>query len=264
MNQDVLVAIPTLGRAGRVKTLKNFDPPEGVYLVVDPHEEDLYRNAYPNLNLYVVPERCKIAQKRNYILKFALELNKKYVIQIDDDVERFNNWNGWSGERVSGWEALGEVIRLLKQGFPLASLSYQPYVFKGRVDVVLNQRIWCLLGIDLNVVKKENLFFDENALECEDFDFAAQLILRGYSTAFSFRYNFAPEEWKKNKGGMQTYDRKSLLLQTYNYFLEKYSEYGKVVSLHVKKNKKMEIKFDWKKLTIIGQNRLKMSNNERK
>jgi len=83
----MLVAIPSKGRVGKVKTLKPL--PSGVVYVPHSEGED-YRSVYPNANIVDVPEEVRgITATRNWILTNTEE---RYVVFVDDDVMEVGYW----------------------------------------------------------------------------------------------------------------------------------------------------------------------------
>lgn len=95
-------AIPSKGRAGKVKTL---DILKSGVLYVPENEADYYKRAYPGVRVVSVPMHIKgITPTRNFILDNA---DDEWVVMIDDDVQ------------MQGWTKLlprnGKQIKMTEQ-----------------------------------------------------------------------------------------------------------------------------------------------------
>jgi glycosyltransferase involved in cell wall biosynthesis len=83
----MLVAIPSKGRAGAVKTLKVL-PSASLY--IPESEERSYRGIYPDADIVTVPETVRgITNTRNWVLENA---DDRYVVFVDDDVVGVGYW----------------------------------------------------------------------------------------------------------------------------------------------------------------------------
>jgi hypothetical protein len=83
----MLVAIPSKGRAGKVRTLDVL--PSGV-IYVPRTEGGAYRRAYPDAEVVDVPEDVRgITNTRNWVLG---NTNQRYVVFVDDDVVSVGYW----------------------------------------------------------------------------------------------------------------------------------------------------------------------------
>ena len=83
----MLVAIPSKGRAGDVKTLKVLP---SATLFIPESEGDNYRGIYPETDIVLVPETVRgITDTRNWILE---NTDDRYVVFVDDDVMSVGYW----------------------------------------------------------------------------------------------------------------------------------------------------------------------------
>ena len=91
----MLVAIPSKGRAGNVKTLA-VTPTAALYVPLS--EESWYRAYYKEAAIVGVPDEIRgITNTRNWILD---NTDERYVVFVDDDVEGVGYWDiGYEGKK---------------------------------------------------------------------------------------------------------------------------------------------------------------------
>ena len=83
----MLVAIPSKGRAGNVKTLKVLP---SAFLFIPESEATNYRDIYPDAEIVLVPETVRgITNTRNWVLE---NTDERYVVFVDDDVVGVGYW----------------------------------------------------------------------------------------------------------------------------------------------------------------------------
>jgi len=107
----MLVAIPSKGRAGTVKTL-GVTPSATLY--VPTSEKDWYSHYYGEATIVGVPDEIKgITNTRNWILD---NTDERYVVFVDDDVEGAGYWDiGYEGKtrvKMSENELIQEWLKL--------------------------------------------------------------------------------------------------------------------------------------------------------
>jgi len=84
----MLVAIPSKGRAGSVKTLKVLP---SASLFIPESEATNYRDIYPDAEIVLVPEDVRgITNTRNWVLENTTD---RYVVFVDDDVRGVGYWD---------------------------------------------------------------------------------------------------------------------------------------------------------------------------
>ena len=83
----MLVAIPSKGRAGMVKTLRVLP---SASLFIPESEASNYRDIYPDADIILVPENIRgITNTRNWVLD---NTDERYVVFVDDDVMAVGYW----------------------------------------------------------------------------------------------------------------------------------------------------------------------------
>jgi hypothetical protein len=107
----MLVAVPSKGRAGNVKTL---DVTPDAVLYIPKAEERWYRSYYRETTIVPVPDEIRgITNTRNWILDHTEE---RYVVFVDDDVEGVGYWDiGYEGKQkvvLSEGQLMREWLRL--------------------------------------------------------------------------------------------------------------------------------------------------------
>jgi glycosyltransferase involved in cell wall biosynthesis len=107
----MLVAIPSKGRAGSVKTL-TVTPTAVLY--VPQAEESWYRSYYRETAIVPIPDEIRgITRTRNWILD---HVDERYVVFVDDDVEGVGYWDiRYTGKRkvvLSEEQLMKEWLRL--------------------------------------------------------------------------------------------------------------------------------------------------------
>jgi hypothetical protein len=212
------VFIPSYDRCGLVKTIKYFDDP---FIVVRNEELEDYKKLYNNV---IGCNEIGITKTRNFILRYCKENNIRYHIQVDDDINGF-----WFMERgiiidIESKEKIKEILTnmfiiceeweskifgLSMQKDKKVYREYSP--FSTQSVVVAN-----LMGIIDN-----DLYFDENCVVKEDYDYSIQHIIKYKRVIKCLKYGVdAPH--LMNKGGCASYRTMQLEYDMLKYLQDKY------------------------------------------
>lgn len=180
------IYIPSRGRAQRAKTAYILAACAIPFtLVVEPHEEALYRQFHPDADYLVLPERDRgIGYARQAILDRARATGQERVWQIDDDLDQFlyGRHNG-DPLHVTPNVVLSAVERAVQDRpeVALAAADFRQFARLKRRDQTENTRTVAVTlmrtdtGIDYRISPKE------------DIDYALQTIAAGWTTLLLHR-----------------------------------------------------------------------------
>lgn len=190
------IVIPTLGRAlNKLQPTFNQLLEAGVEatLVVQPHEEKLYRHIGP---LHVLPEKVKgIAATRDYIIHDMVGDSR--VCMMDDDlhfaVRRDDDRTKFRQPDSEDIRAMVREISRSLDNFPHVSIGSREGGNRVTDPVSYNTRMMRVLAYDREVLKREQITFAPMEV-MEDFHVTLQLLRRGYDCAVL-------NNWVSNQAG---------------------------------------------------------------
>lgn len=208
----MLIAIPSMGRAGRVSTLDLVKARgKDVRLFVPEGEATRYRDVYNGNTDQVVgvPKRIQgITATRNWILEYASGKREREILMLDDDAIGFFKFE--KGKRGVGVDAGARFLDHVDRMFVLArdagtnlwgfqvtndGKTYREFSPFSFISVVVGN---CLGIID------DGQRFDERLRVKEDYDFALQSLLKYRRILRNNKFSFFVQHLK-NPGGCASY-----------------------------------------------------------
>jgi len=259
MNEQV-ITIPSRGRPDVIKerTLKLIDGTKNIYVVVEPHEYELYKEGLEgyDVELLKLPEsNCGLTFSRRYIQYYFNET--RYVWQLDDNLDQLLIRNGltegghphldkieWLD--IPAQQVFDETLAIMKEkGYIQMTLSFRPsnWYFEGELKE--NNRAW---GIVLNDNKKmvdNNIIYDINCKLFQDLDIVAQIFSKGFKNATYHKYAFH-KRMAGYKSGCSDYRTQELANKVCDYLVEKYED-GVAIKFN-DRHKINEPSFKWSKI----------------
>lgn len=222
----VHVAIPSMGRIGKIKT-SDLLPSATVY--VPRRELIAYRQAHPGRLFIGVPDEVKgITQTRNWIIDHAQEVGVRWVVFVDDDAKDV----GWMWLRHSNakrrrldemawmheWTRLATIaedvgFRLFGVGTDGATRSvypWRPFIFHTYVTA-------SCMGIRVGA----GLRFDESFPVKEDYELCLRAIKED-GGILGARYLFWVNSHWKDKGGCAAYRTQAMEEKAIKQLIDKY------------------------------------------
>jgi len=234
----MIVAIPTKGRAGKVKTLKYF--PNAI-LFVEPEEYETYSFEYnKNRVVYIGQNNGGISYVRNFILDYFDEP----VLMLDDDITKLFYRKGNKLYIIGDTrELIKSIDSCFKKGYKQVTLSYKASNWLCSEPYKVNTRCWCFNGIDCRLPIR----YDSKSDVFEDYDFTAQLIHGGYKNICLYVYAFECEKMGSNSGGWQMFDRQEKSKLAKEYLIKKWGKH--VVKTRFNEFTNIsEVQFLWSKI----------------
>jgi len=193
----MIVCIPTKNRTG-TKTYKLFEEVGiKVFHFIEPQEIELYD--VPN-KISIKENNKGIGYVRNFMLNWAKENKKQWIIVCDDDVVSFGIYNGKTVKKdASIWNEIYNKVKNLP--FELVGINYTQHAWHEKTKYSINKKFAevCVL---INVSKIKWNYRPEFNLK-EDRDFALQTIQKGNGILRFNHYWFSCPDVGSNKGGLQ-------------------------------------------------------------
>lgn len=250
------IYIPTLGRINSQVTLNNLpeELKEKTIIVVQPHEEQALKEQHKNI--LVLPESIKgIGKTRQYIIDHCED---DRLLFIDDDLKflRRNNENklkpATSTDIVEMYNWLNTKI---DEGYGLAGISSQQGNHIHKTQEVTLTRIYAIYSLNISVMKKLNIRFDELDL-MEDFNVMLRLIRYGFLTVLNSHFAHAQKSANAT-GGCSEFRNAENQSQAARVLAKLHHPYVKVVKKLSKSWKGLEEREDvmiyWKKAYQKGK-----------
>ena len=195
------VFILSRGRADIAKTPALLDEARIPYtLVVEPHEEAAYADAFPHAERLVLRDSDRgIAYARQYLLDFARRETFACYWQLDDNLHGFFRCGDGKSQKVTARAALS-ALEGLADGYEhlaLVAADYQQFAFRAKTLFSVNARAYaCVLtrtdtGID----------YRPPAEMKEDVDFTLQHLAAGWNTLLVHEWAMDKTPMGKNKKG---------------------------------------------------------------
>lgn len=259
----MLIAIPSMGRADKQRTLMAVAPQARVVLVVPYAEAEAYKMAhfaseYPFT--LRAPDVNGIGSTRQWIIDYADSVCETKVLMLDDDLEFFARR---TDDRTKLRKATPAQIRAM---LSLASKLLDKYAHIGvatreganrnTAPVLHNTRLLRALGYRADVLTRERVRFDRIPV-MEDFDVALQLLRRGYSSAQINSY-VQDQPGSNTAGGCSTYRTAEVQEQGARGLAEAHLQFVTVVQKEPLKSggwdgkPRTDVRIAWKKAYLAG------------
>lgn len=178
----MLIAIPTLGRAGRQRTWLAIPPylQKHTKMFVQDHEYYDYQLRYGS-TIVKLPEPIKdVASTRDYIIEYA---GNTPVIMVDDDLDfAKRRTDDPSKFRVPTPAEIGVVFEQLFDKLDKTahvSMSAREGANRNIEEWMINTRAMRVLGYRADIIRKHELKFGPATFMC-DFHMTLALLERGY------------------------------------------------------------------------------------
>lgn len=203
------IYIPTKGRHDSSKLietiynkLNSFDI-SFFTIVIEPQDEEKYKNNYPLLNYLVLPEDNKgISYVRNYIKNYSEMNNQPNYWQLDDDVSNFYHREGTKMVKNDIILVLASATaQFINNGTALGALEYQQLAWSATKELTSNS--YCDVCVFVDNIKTMGLRYRPYVEGKEDRDFAMQVIKSGEKTNRTTIFAFAAPKNGSNKGGLK-------------------------------------------------------------
>ncbi len=231
---NCMIAFPTYKRSDDVKTWKHFDEYAAAGFV-EPGELALYRAVHEKQQLYVYHKNgMSINEKREFIVKHALNMNTRWLFMLEDDLTGFFVRNG---------KTAGGSHKLVKSDYKTVMNSMLNFAAaNGIAELGLSQQQsnhfyeeehvkyscktteFCLF--DLDILRKHNINYDTTMPHFEDFEISIQLLLAGEKVGLYTPAAFGHVTMATNKSGGFMTDgmekRKKLATQAIVAMINKY------------------------------------------
>lgn len=237
----MLFAIPSKGRAGKVRSLKHLP---GAVLFVPEYEAENYRTTYPGVKVVAVPaEVSGITKTRNWILDWTEEDS---VVMVDDDVKacgwvRMNDENTSQLEIDPGqWflecEKLFAITRgmgyrifgIATQNAPRSVYPYKPFLWRSYVTASF-----------MGICNESGIRFDERFPVKEDYELNLRCVVEDGGVVAARYIHWTNSHWH-DEGGCKDYRSQKmeqaaidLLKQTYPLMVRRVTRGGSDYSIEL-------------------------------
>lgn len=227
----MIFAIPSKGRAGKVKTLKHL--PFGV-LFVPEYDASVYQSAYPQSTVRGVPASVKgITQTRNWILD---NVDDDDVVMVDDDVKacgyvRVDDQSvkhckikpeTWQRESAKLFELARSVgFRLwgvATQGAARSVYPYKPFLWRSYVTAS-----FC------GLCRESGIRFDESFRVKEDYELNLRCIVEDGGVVAARHIYWENSHWGDD-GGCKDYRTQSMEQDAIDMLKKKYPSMVKKIN----------------------------------
>jgi len=249
------VAIPSKGRAGKIKALRAFANCEKV-VVVEPKECGAYfdylNNMHSDAKIMILPANDRgIVFARNEILKAS----EGVVIMCDDDVRAVYGWNGCKYSKGNNIDSVMilDICNTLKSNPRIGLLSpiYSGQLKSMNIDKSGQfrryrdkQRLHTIIAFNAPVLKNRNIWFDDKFIVLDDFDYILQVLNSGLKALTDWQYYFAVSGgMTKNKGGAEEFRSKEISRDMAILLTKKWPKYVK--PQWVERRQQWEVRILW-------------------
>jgi hypothetical protein len=208
-NRDVFIAFPTYKRSNDVKTWKSFDA--GIAAAfVEPQELDLYRRLHKTQQLYVYHENeMTINQKRNFIIENVMQMGKRWLFMLEDDLTGFFVRDGLTGGgshklSKSNYTTVMNGMLNFAAANNIAELGLsqqQSNHFYEETHVKYSCKVTEFCLFDLDILRKHGINYDTTMPAFEDFEISMQLLLAGEKVGLYTPAAFGHVTMATNKSG---------------------------------------------------------------
>lgn len=253
--------IPTYGRVTRQETLGAF--PAGwarrTALVCRPEEAEALRSRY-GVTVLAAPVKG-ISATRQWILDqhegdrlLMFDDDLKFARRRQDDPTKFQRLE--PGDPLIG--AMLDILWEAMDWAPVVGLASRGGANRETAEWRMNQRIWDVMGLRMDIARLENFHYRMDLME--DFDLHLQFLTNGYPSAML--NSFTKDDFGSNApGGCSTYRDGSMQAAA---ALDLVLEWPEFVSLRKTKNdwgngmeERMDVRVQWAKAIAAGRARRK-------
>lgn len=241
---NYIIAIPSKGRAGNIKTLDSLGGiSSSAVIYVEPHEWEQYNKTYPdNLVIDIGVSGMGIAYVRNFIL----HQHKEHIVwMLDDDITSFYERVGTKMVKCAASEALKSLYNYMDDNTAIVSLDYQQFAWgAGNKTHHLNSFNDVCPLIDTNKIGSIQ-YRDEVNLK-EDRDFSMQVIKSGMQTKRITTHAFAAPKNGSNDGGLKEIYQSGREVESVNKMVDIWG--ADVCKKIVKDDGRVDVKINWKNI----------------
>lgn len=219
----MLFAIPSKGRAGKVKTIEIL---KGATIYCPENEYQDYCACYPDKKVVAVPNEIKgITKTRNFILKSS---DDKRVVMVDDDV-KMQGWVKMLAEKSkhikmeeSEWLRVAENLFSVCEdlgwkvwGVATQSAARSVYPYKP-----LLSRSYITASF-MGIVNDGSYLFDENFIVKEDYEIGLRHV-KEFGGVLCARHCYWENSHWEDEGGCKDYRTTKIELEAIKMLVEKY------------------------------------------
>jgi DNA repair photolyase len=232
------IFIPTVGRYDTMSIAKVFDDARLSYtLVVEPHEQELYADRFPNADILTLPESGRgPAFSRQFILDHCRAEGLAWHWQFDDNIKGFKHKNKPTTARAA--LSFAESFVASYGNLALVSFDYQQFAFRVEKPFSVNKRNAC----SVLIYTGPGADYRAEALIKEDVDFQLQRLSQGMSTILVHDFSMIkPPMGNGGKGGCRPFYDKG----QHNVAAQRLAELWPHTRL-IEKPKGVDVRVDWK------------------
>lgn len=231
------IFIPTRDRANSLSIAGVFDRERIPYtLVVEPQEEDAYRERFPASDILILPQNdAGLWYAREFILDYCRQMGYFWHWQFDDNIKGFAEGTQPATARA----ALSYAESLVSQydNLAIVSFDHKQFAFRVKNPFTPNRRN----ASSLLIHTAPGADFRPEAYMKQDLDFQLQRLTQGYSTILVHRFGMDKPTMGSTKGGCQPLYKAGL-----------HSEYARRLAALwpntklVEKDSGVDLRVDWK------------------
>lgn len=217
-----------------------------INLVVEPQDEEKYRNKYEKFNYIILPENNKgITYVRNFIKDYTLSKLMPNYWQLDDDITGLFIREGTKLIR-SDFGILNNAAKIfIENNIALGSLEYRQFAWSATKQLIENS--FCDTCVFMQNDLTSHLKYRSYLEGKEDRDFAMQVIKDGNKTARITSFAFSNPPNGSNAGGLKEifYDlgKEQICVKR---MVEIWGE--EICTPIVKDNGRNDVKINWNKI----------------
>lgn len=251
--QQVDLIIPTYGRAGRQETLRQLlraglEPA----LVVQEREYDEYKRRHPGVEIHCLPDSIRtIAPTRQWILE---NFDVEKFCMVDDDLWFYHRreddptkLRDIAPEELK--EAFGKMDYYLDE-YPHVGFTAREGANRIVSKLMFNTRIMRVLGYNADVLRREEIRFDEMEV-MEDFHVALSLLECGHENLVLNTYAHNQAGGSGDKGGCSHFRTPELQAANAHKLAELHPDFVKVTQKTTKGawggGTRIDVTVQWKK-----------------
>jgi len=231
----VIVCIPSKGRPNTKTHLLFESAGFDVYHFIEPQDYDLY-NKLKKVN--IGKNNGGVYYVRQFIVEWAKQNNQEWVLMCDDDITDFGiveNGKCVTKDARIFYEIISKAKKL---PFTVYGISFRQYAWSEKKSIAINSKVFTAVTL-LNIPK---ITWKYRQHLKEDIMFLFDSISNSYGCAKFNHYFFNTPPIGSNKGGCYDDYKNKKDIKSFNYILNEFKGYTKVIS---KKNG-LDIKWDFK------------------
>lgn len=235
MYEQLLIVVPSAGRAGRVRCLDQLPPAllERTVLAVPAEEAVEYADkGDKSCHIIGVPANVRgIAPTRQYMTDWAYAYGARFLLQISDDVQFFRR-KSCSDVKLRKAEEddvteMVDVLMELCEQHGHAGVSARAGNNRQEDPIRLATRMCDVYMHDITLLRDLGVRWDRNVV-MEDFDVTLSLLRRGYPNAVVYEWAW-DQPGSNAAGGCSTYRTYEVQKQGAQTLAELHPDFVKVV-----------------------------------